>query len=393
MSAPIDPDGPTAEQPTVGISAVETSAVETSAVEDSAVDAVSVFEAPPVIVSLTDDSGTVRSIHQPPVEEGFEAALDPRIEQRRAEVAGARTRTRRRVLLVIVTVVLMALAVPAVLNSRFLDLDQVQVIGAPTVTPDVVARLGGVSLGEPLMSLHAGAIEKRLRSQPRFSRVAVQVHLSGVLEVRLTERTTIARVVGPRRSVIAGEGGIVIDLARGDEPLPVIETPADPPIRPAARLATDIANAVDLIGSMPSGLRSGVERLVVGTNGQFTVHLTGKRTVLFGTVDDADIKIVAMETMLGPAVDNSGVCQLDIRVPGSPTMRRTPNCAPKPVVAPAPASSDPASSDPASSAPASSDPASSDPATAAAGSPDPTAATSVSPVPSAAPATSMAPAR
>ena len=359
MSAPIDHDGPIVEHPPV--------------------------EAPPVVVSLTDDSRSMTSLHESPiaelagdassgsadespVDEVPEGALDPRIEQRRAEVAGARARTRRRVLLAIATVVFVALAVPALLNSRLLDLDRVEVIGAPTVTPDVVARLGGVHLGEPLMSLHVGEIEKRLRSQPRFSRVAVQVHLSGVLEVRLTERVTIARVAGPRRSIIAGEGGIVIDLARGSEPLPVIEAPSDPPIRRGARLATDMANAVDLIGSMPSGLRSSIERVVVGPNGQFTVRLTGKRTVLFGTVDGADTKIVAMETMLGPAVDNSGVCQLDIRVPGSPTIRRTPDCTPRPVVAPAPASPAPAS-------------------------PAPAAPAGVSPAPSAAPATSMAPAR
>ena len=150
-------------------------------------------------------------------------------------------------------------------------------------------------------------------------------------------------MAGPTLGVIVGEAGVIIAVARGDEFLRTIEVAEDPPTKPGSRLPAPLAAAVDVMGSMSFELAIQIEKVRITPEGELVFELGDDRTVLFGTVADADKKLLTAKTMLGPQIDNSGLCQLDVRVPTAPTIRRKPACDPPPPPVVDPAAVDPAS--------------------------------------------------
>ncbi|MFN8053346.1 MAG: FtsQ-type POTRA domain-containing protein [Acidimicrobiales bacterium] len=279
-------------------------------------------------------------------EPGAEAAgsVDPRFEQRRADVESDaradRRRRRRRTLSWIAGLLLLAVVGAGAVYSPLLDVDRIDIIGTKQLGLAELAEKTGLRIGDPITLLDVGAVESTLRRDPRFVRVVVERQFPSRVSIRVTDRRAIARVAGPHRGVIVGEGGVIIAVARGDEFLRTIEVSTDPPTRPGRRLSAPLAAAVDVMGAMSYEIAVQIEKMSITPEGELVFDLGDHRTVLFGSVADADKKLLTVKTMLGPQVDTSGLCQLDVRVPSAPTIRRKPDCDPPPP--PAPTVADPA---------------------------------------------------
>jgi cell division protein FtsQ len=224
-------------------------------------------------------------------------------------------------------VLVAAVVATAVVYSPFLDVDRIDIIGSTKLTPAQLAARTGVKIGSPMVFVDPGRLADELRRDPHFLRVAVTRQFPSRVSIRLTDRQPLARVAGPKLGVIVGEGGIVMDVARGDEFLRTINVDRDPTTKPGARLPEHLAAAVDVAGSMGLELAVKIRSITITPSGELVFELTSGGKVLFGTTDDADRKLSATRTMLGSQVDTRGVCQLDVRVPSAPTMRRNPDCA------------------------------------------------------------------
>lgn len=267
---------------------------------------------------------------EPVVDPTMEPGVDPRIEERRSGVASERRRRRRRAFLAVVAVVVLAGAGYVLLHSPLLDVDTISVVGSDRLSLDELEDRTGVGIGSPLAFVDPAAVEAELRKDPRFVRVVVNRTFPSSLSVRLTDRRAIAVVVGPTRGVVVGEDGVIIAVARGDEFLQHVEVQDDPPTEVGSRLPPALAAAVDVMGSMSFEIAVQIRKMSITAEGELVFDLGEDRTVLFGTVDDAERKLLATRTMLGPQIDLRGVCRLDVRVPTAPTMRRDPDCDPPP---------------------------------------------------------------
>lgn len=262
-----------------------------------------------------------------------DAVADPRFVQRRARVAADRRRRRRHRLGWVLAAVATAAAGVGVAASPLLDVDRIEIIGSDQLTLADVAG-AGLSVGDPMLTVDADDVAARLGRDPRFVRVAVSQRFPSEVAIRVTDRRRIARVAGPTRSAIVGEGGIVIAPARGDEFVRTVEVTSDPPVRPGRRLDDDLAEAIDVVGAMPIELAFQVTSVRITDDLELTFELASDRVLLFGTVEHADRKLLTATTMLGPQIDLAGVCLVDVRVPSAPTMRRNPACDPPPPVDP-----------------------------------------------------------
>ena len=259
-----------------------------------------------------------------------EAVVDPRIAKRRAGVAGDRRRRLRRRLGLLLLLLVGAGAAVGAVRSPLLDVERIEIVGSTLLTEADVASVGHVRRGDPILLLDVADAERRLRRDPRFVRVVVQRRFPATVSIRVTDRRPIAVVIGPSRGVVVGEGGTIIGVAAGDELLRHVEVSDDPPITPGRRLSPPLAAAVDVMGSMGFEIAVQIQKMRITPEGELIFDLGEGRTVLFGGVDDAERKLLSIRTMLGPQVDHSGLCELDVRVATAPTIRRDPDCDPPP---------------------------------------------------------------
>lgn len=282
-------------------------------------------------IPLSDESVETRTLDP----EAADPSGDPRFHERRVAVVSEARSRRHRVLVSVVSVVALLLAAVGVTYSPLLDVDRIDIIGSDLLDLDGLRDATGVGVGSPIVFVDPGEVETKLRDDPRFSRVAVARQFPSSVSIRLTERRAIARVAGPTLGVVVGEGGVVISVARGDELLRRIDVDEDPTTRPGGRLNAPLAAAVDVVGAMSFEVTAQIFGVRVASDGQLTFDLGDGRTVLFGPIEDVEAKLLAVRTMLGPQIDTRGLCQLDVRVPTAPTMRRDPDCD-APVEPPAP---------------------------------------------------------
>ena len=285
-----------------------------------------------------------------PTSAGPGIVVDERLERRREDVVSDNRRRRRRRVGTLVGLVLVGAGVVGAAYSPLLDVDDISIVGSDQLDLDGLAARTGVRIGDPILFVDPASVAAELRDDPRFVRVVVQRRFPDSISVRLTDRRAIAVVVGPTRGVVVGEGGVIIAVATGDEFLQHVEVTEDPPVKVGSRLSPPLAAAVDVMGSMSFEIAVQIQKMSITAEGELVFDLGEKRTVLFGTVEDAERKLLATKTMLGPQIDLRGVCQLDVRVPTAPTMRRNPDCdppPPAPVVDPATgATIDPATGQP-----------------------------------------------
>jgi cell division protein FtsQ len=254
--------------------------------------------------------------------------VDPRMRSRRIEVQrGAGRRRLRRALTAVGTLAVLAAAYVAV-HSPLLDVDHVRVSGGEHTDPAAVAVASGVPRGAPLVTLDTGAVARRVEALPWVRTARVERRWPGTIGIAISERRPAATMpAGEGRTALVDATGrvlAVVDAGTAGAALPpglpaVTGAGGHPQagdtLGPRARRAVEVARAVG--ESLPGTVTE------VSTDLDATLVSGGK--VRFGSVDDLDEKIVAVETVLTD-VDVACLKVLDVRVPGSPILTRNGGC-------------------------------------------------------------------
>jgi cell division protein FtsQ len=248
--------------------------------------------------------------------------VDPRMRSRRMEVQrGAGRRRLRRVLIVAGTVGVL-LAAYGITRSPLLDVDHVRVRGGDHTDEAAIARASGVGRGEPMVGLDLGAAARRVQSLPWVAEAQVERRWPGTVSIAVTERrpVAVAPLLGDRAALLDAAGRV---LAVGTTPPPGLITVTGVRGRPVEgetvdRDARDALVVVEALGQRLPGVVTEVSIDLDATLAQGG-HVT------FGTTDDLDDKIVAVETVLAD-VDVSCLGVLDVRVAGSPVLTRNEGC-------------------------------------------------------------------
>jgi cell division protein FtsQ len=251
--------------------------------------------------------------------------VDPRMRSRRIEVQRDAGRRRlRRVVAVVGTLTALAAAY-AVTRSPLLDVDHVRASGGEHTDAAAVALTSGVGRGAAMVSLDTGAVARRVEALPWVRTARVERSWPGTIRIAITERTPAATLaVDDTHTALVDATGRVLSVLGAGAPLPPgLPTLAGVRGRPAAgdTLSARARDALAVAQAAGEALPGTITEVSMDLDATL---ISGGR-VRFGTADDLDDKIVAVETMLTD-VDVACLDVLDVRVPGSPVLTRNGGC-------------------------------------------------------------------
>jgi cell division protein FtsQ len=249
--------------------------------------------------------------------------IDPRIRARRIEVRRDEGRRRLSRLVEAGLVLAVAALFAGALWTPLLDVDAVQVTGTEHLGAAEVATRAGIAVGDPLIGVDVGAVGARVVALPWVAQVTVSRRVGGVVVLDITERTPVARVIGPGGPMVVDAEGRVLgpagaaptdqlvlleDLASVPPPGAYLAGAASVPLAIAERLAVDAPGVVatlradDLVATLAQG-----------------------GEVSFGDADFLDAKLRSLLTVLDQ-VDLTCLGVIDLQLPGSPVLTREEGC-------------------------------------------------------------------
>lgn len=251
------------------------------------------------------------------------AKIDPRLEARRLEVSRSERQRKWRTLIGLVAVTVAAVGSLALLDSSYLDVDEVVVSGSANSDPVEIAAQSGIELGQPLVEVDLQAGARRVEALPWVETAKLDRRWNGDVIITVSERQAVAAL-----PIGAAGGGLVLIDQSGRQlaivaqaplefmPIEGIEASGQPgePAPPLSRSAMRLADGLrqQLGGSIGSvSVRDGV----------LAAELVPQGQVIFGDDSSLEEKILALETMLG-RVDLRCLEAIDLRVPSAPALTR-----------------------------------------------------------------------
>ncbi|MEE1942263.1 FtsQ-type POTRA domain-containing protein, partial [Streptomyces sp. TRM 70361] len=213
-------------------------------------------------------------------------------------------------------------------GSAWLRVENVTVGGERVLTQRQVLDAADVPLGEPLVSVDPGAVERRLLERlPRIRSVEVSRSWPHGVELAVTERKPVvvmAREAGNAED--AGSAGKYVEVdeegvpfgtsARRPAGVPLLvldldDSPSRHRFGPG-RMRQEAAAAVS---ALPGGVRRDTRTVRVRSFDSITLELTGGRTVMWGSAEHGARKAESLALLMKAA---EGADRFDVRVPGAP---------------------------------------------------------------------------
>lgn len=248
--------------------------------------------------------------------------MDKRVRERRRKVA--RVRGRHRLTLVLLPLIVVAL-VGAFLWLRSSDVLAVQRVTVPATTRVSEAELRAAvkpALGVSLLRVPVGAIEKALRQVPYVRTAHVYRAFPDTLEVRILEYQPQARVQmrDGSRWLVADDGRVLEKDAGDGSSLPLFVTDGGAEPLPGEDLASPelvaaLPMAVSISGSATWTATHPVDRIVVTSEGEVTMRLSGGAEVRMGKPTDLKQKLMVASEILDRYIrEGKKPAYVDVRV-------------------------------------------------------------------------------
>ena len=220
--------------------------------------------------------------------------VDPRLARRRREVQEASARRRLRWTIWLLAVAVVVGLIIAVFQSSWFAVDSITIEGAERSQAAALVQEAGVEEGVAIISVRAGAIEEKLRTDPWVAEAQVRVVWPRSIEVFVVEYIPIARVKSGATWLVASTQGAV--LARGQrivEPLVDIEA-GD--LQPGEAIDDPvILAALEFVAAIPFELKDGLS--ILGTAEEMEANVSGHRVLLGATTDMAQ-KAITLAALL-----------------------------------------------------------------------------------------------
>jgi cell division protein FtsQ len=248
--------------------------------------------------------------------------VDPRMRLRRIAVQRGEGRRRLKRFTLVLGAVAALLAAYVTTQTPLFDVDRLVVEGAAHTDAGDIRAAAGVDPGDPMIGVDTGRAAARTEELPWVEHAEVVRRWPGTVEVRVTERSPAAVAeVAEGRVALVDQGGRVLEVTtQPPAGLPVLT--GDPgAIAEGEDLGAEARAALDLLAAAGERLPG----VVVAVSTDLDASLAGGGAIRFGSTEQLDAKVVAVETVLGD-VDVACLKLLDVRVPGSPALTRHQRC-------------------------------------------------------------------
>ena len=244
---------------------------------------------------------------------------DPRIHERRVQVAREKGQFRRRVILASLLLAALVTGGLLIVHSSLLGARHVVVIGASHTSRAAVVRVAGLEKAPPLVDLSPTAIARRVESLPWVSGADVSISFPTTVRISVTERTPVADVHSASGgwALCDATGRVLAHYALRPPGFPYIVDPAGAP-PPGRWLGGRLDALAAMAASMPESMVTTISSLAFGPGG-VTARLADGRTALFGSLADPAQKFLSLATVLARA-DLNGIKVIDLRVPADPAL-------------------------------------------------------------------------
>ncbi len=245
--------------------------------------------------------------------------VDPRIQARRT---GVRTRRRLRVWISIGVIAVLAAAAYGVTQSRLMDVDEIEVIGAGRTSTAQVLEAAGIELGTPLLGLDLSGPRRSIAALPWVDQVRSSRTWGGKVTFDITEREAVAQIpVGEEWALVDREGRVLqVNPVRGA--LPVVQfTPVPQPggwLHGLALPLLEVSEALIPVQQRDIGAISLMD-------GKVVVDLPGEGRAHWGAQDDPHGKADSLARILAE-VDMSCVEIVDLSIPELPALTPIDDC-------------------------------------------------------------------
>jgi len=248
------------------------------------------------------------------------SGLDPRLARRRREVKKSEAKKRLRTVIALAVITIGSISALAVLQSTWMDIDTINVVGAVQTNPDSVVTASNIIIGEPLVDLDPALAIEGVRTLPWVAEVAIEREWNGAITVSITERVPAL--------ALATEGGFMLIDATGRQLERVAEQP--PEFMPIAGLAASgvpgqpappqAHGVVRLLGLLTPERQQAIAQVVVDERTLY-LDLVGQGRVRLGNDSGLSEKLVSLDTILS-AVDLRCLWEIDVRVHTAPAVTR-----------------------------------------------------------------------
>lgn len=251
------------------------------------------------------------------------ARIDPRIRQRRIDVARESGRRRLRRVLVLAALTVALLAAVAVALSPLVDVDRIRVRGAGVTAPEAIVAASAIEIGDPMLRLDVDAAAERIAALAWIDSVEVRRDFPASVEIVVTERRPVAIVGADDGALLVdGDGRVLGALEARFADLPRLTASALG--EPGAVVADDVRALLPLAASVGAAL-DGRSVTVGGDVDDVELVLADEVIARVGPVTDVEAKLRALSTVLDQ-VDLTCVETIDVRVPERPVLTRDEPC-------------------------------------------------------------------
>lgn len=255
---------------------------------------------------------------------GRRPVTDPRIEARRREVAKTEGKKRLRLLVVLSVITLGSIGSLLLLQSSWLDVDEIVVVGHEHTDPEAVRSVSGIVVGAPLVDLDLSASERAIEALPWVATATVSREWNGTVTVSVTERVAAIALPTARPDT---DGFMLVDAA-GRQLGPIPDRPAwASPINglvasgvPGQPAPTEVHGVIRLLSLMTPDQLSGVSSISV-VERNLVLDLLEGGTVDLGNESGLNEKLVSYDTIRA-AVDLRCLHRIDLRVHTAPAITR-----------------------------------------------------------------------
>jgi cell division protein FtsQ len=194
--------------------------------------------------------------------------------------------------------------------SSVVTVRDVSVQGNRTMSSVRVEKVARAPMGQQLARVDLAAIKARVESMPAVKTVSVSRSWPHTIAISITERTPVAVVDrGAGLQGVDEDGVLFGSYAHQPDDLPLIATAPDVK-------AEALAEAARVVTSLRADIAADVEKVDVESVDRIRLHLTGGRTVMWGSAEESAEKADVLAVLLKQPGN-----EIDVSVPGRPTTR------------------------------------------------------------------------
>ena len=226
-------------------------------------------------------------------------------------------RGRRLVATMIVASLTIAAGSLVVSRSSLLRLRHLEVVGTSSLTRAQVVRLAALSSSTNVLWFDAGAVERRLESDPWVATATVSRRVPGTIRISVVERAPVAMIRTEVAFTLLAADGVALGTVAADPMLPEIVVMTGSSLPEGNAPAQAAARA---IAGLDGGRRPAVVRAVVDA-GALSVELDGGTRVEFGDTTGIEAKTAAARQILRWATaQGASVASVNVTAPDSPAV-------------------------------------------------------------------------